>query len=301
MIGKKKRAQLKKKEQIKKPVQKKSADEQQWHSRRFTVFPEDHEPDTSISKGGAKQMHEAQLRGEVVNPEEFAGGRATWRIFRIMAEFVDGYDFLSKLSADITVFGSARLKEGDKYYEEARQLGHMMAAAGFSVVTGGGPGIMEAANRGAHECGGESIGLNIQLPFEQRINPYVHHGMGFHFFFTRKVMLTSPSQAFVGFPGGFGTMDEIFEVITLIQTGKMQPVPVILVGRDFWGKLEDFIVEQMLEAQGTISAEDRNIYRIVDSAEEAMQILAQEVIADGNEHTHIFENHTCRIELQSKK
>lgn len=278
----------------KKDKTKKSADDQQWHSRRFSG---------GVPGGGEEgqtepQMHKAQLRGEVVDPSEFVGGKATWRIFRIMAEFVDGYDFLSKLSADITVFGSARLKEGDKYYDEARKLGGMMAGAGFSVVTGGGPGIMEAANRGASECGGESIGLNIQLPFEQRINEYVRHGMGFHFFFTRKVMLTSPSQAFVGFPGGFGTMDEVFEVLTLIQTKKMQQVPVILVGKDYWGKLEEFIVEQMLEAQETISPEDRDLYHIVDTAEEAMDILKEMVLPDENDNPHDYSTETCPVDTQ---
>lgn len=224
------------------------------------------------------QAHEATLRGEVIDPGEFKSGEATWRIFRILAEFVEGYEFLSKLTADVTIFGSARIKPGHKYYEEATKLGRLMAENGFSVVTGGGPGIMEAANKGATEGGGESIGLNIQLPFEQRINKYVKHGMGFHFFFTRKVMLTSPSQAFVAFPGGFGTMDEMFEVMTLIQTHKMQPVPMVLVGKDFWSSLEVFIKEQMLSAQKTINPDDLNIFHIVDSAEEAMAILKEKVV-----------------------
>lgn len=285
----------------KKDKTKKSADDQQWHSRRFSGGV----PNPKADEEGQTEpfLHKAQLRGEVVDPSEFVGGKATWRIFRIMAEFVDGYDFLSKLSADVTIFGSARLKEGDKYYDEARKLGHMLAGAGISTVTGGGPGIMEAANRGAHECGGESIGLNIQLPFEQRINEYVQHGMGFHFFFTRKVMLTSPSQAFVGFPGGFGTMDEVFEVMTLIQTKKMQHVPVVLVGKEFWGKLEEFIVEQMLEEQGTISPEDQDIYHIVDTAEEAMDILEKHVKPDDSdhEHGHDYSTHTCKVDIPSKK
>lgn len=231
------------------------------------------------------QEHKAELRGEVINPSDFKSGQATWRIFRIMAEFVDGYDFLSKLTADITVFGSARTKPGSKYYELAVDLCKKMAKAGFSVVTGGGPGIMEAANKGAYEGGGESIGLNIQLPFEQRINDYVHHGMGFHFFFTRKVMLTSPSQAFIAFPGGYGTIDEIFEVLTLIQTRKMQPVPVILVGADFWGSLEKFIKKQMLEENQTINEKDLDLFTIVDSAEEAMDILKKRVVMRDSDPT----------------
>ncbi len=233
-------------------------------------------------------MHAAKLRGEVIDPSEFKGGNATWRIFRIMAEFVDGYEFLSKISADVTVFGSARTKPGEKYYEEAVKLSTLMAGEEISVITGGGPGIMEAANKGAHDAGGESIGLNIQLPFEQRINKYVRHGLGFHFFFTRKVMLTSPSQAFVAFPGGFGTMDEIFEVLTLIQTKKMQPVPVILMGEDFWGPMvENFIRPQMLEAHKTISPEDMDIFHVVNSAEEAMEIIKKTVRhRDKTDHDH---------------
>jgi hypothetical protein len=241
------------------------------------------------------QMNQAKLRGEVINPADFKSNAATWRIFRILAEFVDGYEFLSKLNADVTVFGSARTKPGTPYYEEAVKMGSLLAANDFSVVTGGGPGIMEAVNKGAFECGGESIGLNIQLPFEQRINKYVRHGLGFHFFFTRKVMLTSPSQAFIGFPGGFGTIDEVFEVLTLIQTGKMQNVPVILVGKEFWGKMDEFICEQMLEKAETISAEDKDLYHIVDTAEEAMEIISEHVVAD-KANTHKYDiMKACRV------
>ncbi len=230
-------------------------------------------------KTNGKQMHKAVLRGEVIDPREFRSGAATWRIFRILSEFVEGYDFLSKLHADVTIFGSARIKPGTKYYKEATKLARLMAQNGFSIITGGGPGIMEAANKGAYLGGGESIGLNIQLPFEQRINKYVRHGMAFHFFFTRKVMLTSPSQAFVAFPGGFGTMDEVFEVLTLIQTHKMQPVPVILVGRDYWESLNNFIEDKMVSYK-TINKDDLDIFHIVDSAEEALEILKKTVVLD---------------------
>lgn len=241
------------------------------------------------------QINEAKLRGEVINPADFKSSQATWRIFRILSEFVEGYEFLSKLNADVTVFGSARIKEGTKYYEQAVLMGGLLAKHNFSVVTGGGPGIMEAINKGAYECGGESIGLNIQLPFEQRINEYVRHGLGFHFFFTRKVMLTSPSQAFIAFPGGFGTLDEIFEVLTLIQTRKMQPVPVVLVGKEFWQKMDTFIQEEMLEEHATISPEDKELYHIVDTAEEAMEIIKEHVTADGgNDHQYDIMN-TCRV------
>lgn len=233
------------------------------------------------------QERRAQIRGEVIHPAEFRGTEATWRIFKIMSEFVDGYDFLSKITADVTVFGSARTTPGSRYYKECEKLAGLMAKNGFSVITGGGPGIMEAANKGAYNAGGESIGLNIQLPFEQRINKYVRHGIGFHYFFTRKVMLTSPSQAFVAFPGGYGTIDEVFEVLTLMQTKKMEQVPMILVGREFWSALENFLREQMFKKNKTINAEDLDIYYIVDTAEEAMNILKENVEADKQEHKHV--------------
>ncbi|MBI2410710.1 MAG: TIGR00730 family Rossman fold protein [Candidatus Kerfeldbacteria bacterium] len=226
-----------------------------------------------------EQTRKATLAGEVIHPSEFKSGRATWRIFRIMAEFVEGYNFLSKLTADITIFGSARTKPGEKYYKVAEKLGRLLAQEGFSVITGGGPGIMEAANKGAYEAGGESIGLGVQLPFEQRMNDYILHGIGFNFFFTRKVMLTSPSQAFIAFPGGYGTIDEIFEVLTLIKTHKMQPVPVILVGKEFWGQLRKFLKEQMLDKHQTINEEELHVFDIVDTAEEAIQILRQRIVS----------------------
>jgi len=236
--------------------------------------------DEKLQTNGDGQNAEALLRGEVIHPAEFRSNAATWRIFRIMSEFVEGYDFLADLTADVTVFGSARTKPGTKYYELAAELTGLMAKAGYSTITGGGPGIMEAANKGATLAGGESIGLNIQLPFEQRINKYVKHGMGFHFFFTRKVMLTSPSQAFIAFPGGFGTLDEVMEVLTLMQTHKMQKVPMILVGKDFWESMNRFVKEQMLDEHKAIGENDMQLYTIVDSAAEAMKILKKHVKAD---------------------
>src|SRR3989339_1792238 len=159
--------------------------------------------------------------------------RESWRIFRIMAEFVEGYQFLSKLEREVTVLGSSRFKEDDSYYQIARDLGVLLGKNGFTTLTGGGPGVMEAANRGAFEVGGKSVGINIQLPFEQRINPYVRESTAFYYFFTRKVMLTSPANAFVYFPGGFGTMDEFFEVADLMELGLMSRTPMVLVGRKF--------------------------------------------------------------------
>lgn len=197
-----------------------------------------------------------------------------WRIFRIMAEFVDGFQFLADFKNPITFFGSARTKSGDPYYEEARKLGSILAKAGYSVITGGGPGIMEAANRGAYEAGGESIGLNIQLPYEQRINEYVKKGIGFHYFFTRKVMLSVSAQAYVYFPGGFGTLDEVFELITLIQTKKiMEKIPVILVGKNYWNPILEWIEKEVYGKYKYIDPEDINIYYLVETAEEAFEII----------------------------
>ncbi len=241
-----------------------------------------------VQKKKNGHLRAAKIRGEVIDPSAFKGRDATWRIFRIMAEFVDGYEFLSKLSADVTIFGSARTKPGAKYYKQAVALSGLLAKEGLSVITGGGPGIMEAANKGAHQAGGESIGLNIQLPFEQRINKYVRHGLGFHFFFTRKVMLTSPSQAFIAFPGGFGTMDEVFEVMTLVQTHKMQPVPIVLYGADFWTPMvENFIRPMMVEKYKTISPEDIDIFHIVDTPKEAVEIIRSSIqVPDNATHDH---------------
>ncbi len=197
----------------------------------------------------------------------------TWRIFRIMAEFVEGFQFLSESSREVTFFGSARLKKSHRWYKEAEKLGKMLAQCGFTVITGGGPGIMEAGNKGAKEAGGVSIGLNIQLPTEQRINPYVTKGRGFHYFFTRKVMLAASAQAYVYFPGGFGTLDEFFEIVTLIQTGKMQRIPVVCVGKEFWSGLFEWSQKIQLEKLKVISAKDMDLFHVVDTAQEAFDII----------------------------
>lgn len=197
----------------------------------------------------------------------------TWRIFRIMAEFVEGFQFLAGLSREVTIFGSARLPANGKWYQEATRLGKLLAENGYTVVTGGGPGIMEAANKGAFEAGGDSVGLNIQLPKEQRINPYVRSSKAFHYFFTRKVILTASAQTFVYFPGGFGTLDELFEILTLIQTKKIESVPVVLVGREYWSGLESWIKETVLGQFDTINVEDMKIFTIVDNAEEALAVV----------------------------
>jgi uncharacterized protein (TIGR00730 family) len=209
---------------------------------------------------------------EIDQPFNFAED-TNWRIFRIMAEFIEGFEFLAPLRREITFFGSARLPEGSKWYQEARKLGSLLAKEQFTVITGGGPGIMEAGNRGAFEAGGESIGIDIELPQEQRRNQYVKIGHGFHYFFTRKVMMSASAQAYVFFPGGFGTLDEFFEIITLIQTEKMEPVPVVCVSHDFWDPLHEWIRTHLVASYATVNPEDVELYTIVDTAEEAFQIL----------------------------
>lgn len=198
--------------------------------------------------------------------------RESWRIFRIMSELVEGYSLMAEVQREVTFLGSARTKPAEEFYGVAEQLARMLAEAEYAVVTGGGPGIMEAANKGATDAGGESIGLNIQLPFEQRVNPYVKKALGFYYFFTRKVMLTSPAQAFVLFPGGFGTMDEFFEVVDHIELGKMCHVPIVLVGREYWNGLLHFL-RVSGERLGTVSEEQIQRWHVVDSAEEAYDII----------------------------
>lgn len=197
----------------------------------------------------------------------------TWRIFRIMAEFVEGFEFLSESTREVSVFGSTRFHEDNHWYGEARKFGRLLADHGFTVITGGGPGIMEAANRGAFERGGESIGLNIHLPKEQRTNPFVRRSHNFHYFFTRKVMLAAAAQAYVFFPGGFGTLDELTELMVLIQTKKMQKIPIVLVGKDFWRPFLGWIRTSLESEWETISPGDVEICVLVDSAEEAFRLI----------------------------
>lgn len=201
-----------------------------------------------------------------MNPQE------SWRIFRIMAEFVEGIETLSSLEPAVTIFGSSRSKPGDKYYEMAESLGNLLAKHGFTIITGGGPGIMEAANKGALEAGGQSVGLNIELPFEQKLNPYTNIHINFRYFFVRKVMFVKYAMSYVIFPGGFGTMDELFESLTLIQTDKMKPFPVILIGSDYWGGLLNWITDTMLK-KDMILSEDTAIFTLVDSPSDAVDII----------------------------
>ena len=195
-----------------------------------------------------------------------------WRSLRILAEFVEGFDALAAVGPAVTVFGSARIGPDHPQYEEARKLGGRLAEMGYAVITGGGPGIMEAANRGCHEAGGLSVGCNIELPQEQGLNPYVDLGIEFRYFFARKMMFVKYADAFVIFPGGFGTLDELFEALTLIQTGKIQDFPVILIGTEYWSGLLDWLRGTLLE-EAAIKAEDVDLLRLTDDPDEACRII----------------------------
>lgn len=196
----------------------------------------------------------------------------SWQIFKIMAEFVDGFEKMAKIGPCVSVFGSARTPQDSKYYKMAEEIARLLTEHGYGVISGGGPGIMEAANKGAYEAGGKSVGLNIELPFEQFHNKYIDRDklMEFNYFFVRKVMFMKYSQGFIVLPGGFGTMDEMFEAITLIQTGKVARFPIVLVGSEYWSGLLDWVENHMLDAKN-ISAEDLTLYRVVDTAEEAAE------------------------------
>jgi len=234
----------------------------------WRVNPIIRDADKAIDGCAVKQrrMKSDKYLIDQIKPQE------SWRIFRIMAEFVDGIENLSPLEPAVTIFGSARSKPGDKYYKMAEDLGRMLAEEGFSVITGGGPGIMEAANKGAFEAGGQSVGLNIVLPFEQKLNPYTTIHINFRYFFVRKVMFVRYAMSYVIFPGGFGTMDELFEALTLIQTDKLKPFPVIMIGSEYWAGLLEWINDTMLK-EGMILTEDRSIFTLVDSPNDAVEII----------------------------
>jgi len=199
--------------------------------------------------------------------------RDTWRIFKIMSEFVEGYQFISQFRREVTVFGSARTKSTNKYYKLAEESAYLLGKKKNTIITGGGPGIMEAANRGATRANAVSVGLNIQLPREQVINPYVKKAQGFHYFFTRKVMLTSPSQAFLYYPGGFGTIDEFFEVLDTMELGKMPEVPIGLVGKEFWSPLVDFLKKYSRDYIGSITEKNLKLFTQVDTAVEVVKLV----------------------------
>ncbi|WP_305094387.1 TIGR00730 family Rossman fold protein [Prescottella sp. R16] len=195
-----------------------------------------------------------------------------WRVLRIQSEFVEGFGALAEVPRAVTVFGSARTGEGTTEYAQSRELGAALVAAGYAVITGGGPGVMEAANRGASESGGYSIGLGIELPFEQGLNDWVDLGVNFRYFFARKTMFVKYSQAFICMPGGFGTLDELFEALTLVQTRKITRFPIVLMGTEFWSGLVDWL-RASLERTGKISPGDIDLIHLTDSVEEAVRIV----------------------------
>ena len=202
--------------------------------------------------------------------------RDSWEIFKIMGEFVEGFETMSRIGPCVSIFGSARTKPENKYYKIAEEVAYLLTQQKFGVITGGGPGIMEAGNKGAQRGGGKSVGLNIVLPFEQEANPYIDNDkiINFDYFFVRKVMFIKYAQGFIVLPGGYGTLDEMFEALTLIQTEKSGKFPVILIGRDFWSGLIDWIKNTLLEKEHNISPEDLELIKIVDSAEEAVNHIS---------------------------
>jgi len=198
----------------------------------------------------------------------------SWQIFKIMAEFVQSFERLAKIGPCVSVFGSARTKPSDKHYKLAEEVSYLLTKSGYGIITGGGPGIMEAANKGAHFAGGKSVGLNIKLPFEQTANAFIdpENLIEFDFFFVRKVIFMKYAQGYVVLPGGFGTLDELFEALTLVQTDKLVHFPIILVDKEYWGGLVDWIKARLLE-EGNISKEDLDIFHLVDTADEAVTII----------------------------
>jgi uncharacterized protein (TIGR00730 family) len=199
----------------------------------------------------------------------------SWQIFKIMSEFVQGFETMSKIGPCVSVFGSARTKPDNKYYKQAEEIGYLLTQSGYGVISGGGPGIMEAANKGASRGEGKSVGLNIELPFEQSSNPYIDNDklINFDYFFVRKVMFVKYAQGFIVLPGGVGTLDELFEAITLIQTQKIGKFPIVLVGKTYWEGLLGWIKEVMLAKEQNISIEDLDLFNLVDTPAEAVDII----------------------------
>jgi len=198
----------------------------------------------------------------------------SWTIFKVMSEFVDGFDRLSQIGPCVSLFGSARSAEDDPYYKMADEIAYRICKKGYGIITGGGPGIMEAANKGAQRAGGKSVGLNIDLPFEQNNNPYIdkERSLNFNYFFVRKMMFVKYAQGFVVLPGGFGTMDELFESLTLIQTNKIGKFPIVLVGKSYWGGLLDWVKDTLL-TEGNINKDDLDLYFLTDSIDEAVKYI----------------------------
>lgn len=222
-----------------------------------------------------KQRKQPKITSKYALDNDIIGD--AWRMFRIMGEFAEGLEAMTAINTPaVTVFGSARTQPDDVYYKAANEIGRLCAEEDWAVITGGGPGIMEATNKGAFEAGGISVGLNIELPHEQGANPYVNHLLTFDYFFIRKVMLLKYSKGIVCMPGGFGSMDELFEVVTLVQTKRMKKIPIILYGSSFWSGLLEWVTTQMV-TEGTVNPSDLDLFKIVDDPAEVIKILRPSV------------------------
>jgi uncharacterized protein (TIGR00730 family) len=239
-------------------------------------------PETADRLAGRRATEDEKLLGPRTSGRPAFLETDTWRVLRILSEFVEGFEALAGVGPAVAVFGSARTSPGSPEYELAREMGGALAREGFAVITGGGPGAMEAANRGAHEAGGLSIGCNVELPHEQHLNPYVDLSVEFHYFFARKTMFVKYADAFVIMPGGFGTLDELFESLTLIQTGKIRNFPVVLIGHAYWDGLIAWMREVQLPA-GTVAPEDLALLRVTDDPAEAAAIITAYAKANGIE------------------
>jgi uncharacterized protein (TIGR00730 family) len=240
-----------------------------------TPTPPPKQPPVAIpefQRPGVETEDERLLKRKQEAPAEVDVAADAWRVFRIMGEFVEGFDTLARLGPAVTVFGSARTRPDQSDYRDAETVGRLLVDAGFAVITGGGPGIMEAANKGALEAGGESVGCNIELPFEQGMNAYVEVAVNFRYFFVRKTMFVKYAEASIIFPGGFGTMDELFESLTLVQTGKVRDFPVVLFGTRYWGGLIDWVRGTMLH-EGKVNEADLELLVLTDSPEAAVRTV----------------------------
>ena len=230
------------------------------------------------AKKAEKSIANCRIVTDLLDPKGTDGDAIqSWRIFRIMSEFVSGFELLRNHGLAVTFWGSARLEPTDPYYKAAEEMAAKLAKKGFSVISGGGPGIMEASNVGAFKVGGKSVGLNIKLPFEQKLNPYTTESLDFDFFFSRKVMMTFASEAYIYFPGGFGTLDEFFEIVTLIQTKKIERIPVVLFGSEFWNPLLSWMEKDLIKKFKTIDKEDMDIFKVFDSVDEAIKFVLKNV------------------------
>ncbi len=225
-------------------------------------MPKKQKQDPMLSTAQVLQL--LQNREEQISP---------WRVFKIMTEFVSGFEFLKGYNRAVSIYGSARFGFDHSIYQEATKLSYRLAKAGYAVITGGGPGVMEAANKGAYEAGGKSVGINIKLPKEQRINQYVKESEAFEYFFVRRVMLAFASQVYIFFPGGFGTLDELMEMVTLVQTKKIRPIPIILINKEFWSPFLSWIRYDICDKNKAIDRRDLDIFHLVDTADEAYRLI----------------------------